>query len=296
MAGPQGVTPVAPVGPVTSVLISPPGALPPDIHGRPANPAHGQYTWDETPLMPWQIVPGTDWWTEAGVQDQLLGQVPPNAPPGQDPQSYADPTATLSHGAPWPWEHIANAGAVNDIEATANQARANAALHATDSGDPAAFTSQPLPSTRGEWERMGYVTPGTSGLELPGEQMIGNGNTGWRRDSGYFVPGENANRFGMDSSHVSRYRDVGDIPAPPNSTQGAQRPMVIQPASRRSYPVGPGSPFEGQVPGQYGVEGMYGDYVGLPSDYQASPDPLTGPPLAQQQPPGDPVWGAGFLG
>lgn len=293
MAGPQPATASAISSPVAAAVISSPGATPAEIHGLPANPAHGQYTWEDPQWMPWQVVPGVT--ADApGVAEQLLADAPPSAPAGSDPDGYADPTATLSHGAPWPHARVPNIGAVNDIEATAAQAAANAQLHSLDSGDPAAFTLQPVSTHVEEWDRMGYTSPGTSGLEPPNAQMTGNGMTGFRRDSGFTVPGENLNRFGMDSAHVSRYRATGDIPVPPNSTQGAQRPLTIHPASARSYPVGAGSPFEGQVPG-YGADYSVG-YTGLASDYQASPDPLTGPPLATQQPPGQPVWGFDLYG
>jgi hypothetical protein len=294
MPAPQGVAPA-----VTSVtrtaLISDPGATAPEIHGQPANPAHGQYTWEDggTLWLPWEVVPGGPGLMAATVNEPLLGEVPAGAAAGFDPDAYANSTMTLSHGAPWPHERIDNAGSVSDRQAAAAQSAANMALHGTDSGDPAAFTTQPVPSTRGDWERMGYVTPGTSGLQLPNEQMIGNAGTGFRRDSGWTAEGENLNRFGMDSAHVSRYRDVGSFPAPPNSTQGHQRPLTISPASSRNYPVGAGSPFEGQVPG-VGADYSAG-WTGIPSDYQASPDPPTGPPVAQQDS-SAPPWGYDLYG
>lgn len=290
MSAPQsGVQPAA--LPISSVLI-PSGAIASQIHGGPANKAHGLYEWDEIPMMPWQIVPGLDG-SVATVQDSLIGQVPPNAPAGTDPQAYADPTSTYSHAAPWPRTHLPNAGAVNDAEATSIALQANSELHSIDSGDPAAFTHNPIPAVN-SWERMGYVSAGEGGLDLPNVQMIGNSMTGFRRDSGWTEPGENLNRFGLDSAHVSRYRRTGDIPVPPNSTQGSQRPLRIQPASSRNYPVGEGSPFAGQTPGYYGVETATADYVGIASDYQASPDPVTGPALATQQ--NTPVWGYDLYG
>lgn len=293
MAAPQGVAAAA--APVRSaILITSPGAAAPDIHGGPADPAHGQYTWEDdgSLWLPWEIVPGGAMHHPVTAATDLVGDTPPAAPAGTDPQGWADPTWTHSHGAPWPHEHIPDAGNVSSAEAAAAQAQANRALHGTDSGDPAAFTSQPVPEVD-SWQRMGYVTAGEGGLELPGRQMIGNGNTGFRRDSGWTAPGDNLNTAGMDSAHVSRYRRTGGIPVPPNSTQGSQRPLEIHPASARSYPVGAGSPFEGQVPG-WGSDYSAG-YTGLPSDYQPSPDPPTGPPLQTSQP-GPPVWGYDLYG
>jgi hypothetical protein len=289
MAAPQGIRPaVTPA--LRAVLITSPGATAAEIHGQPANPAHGQFTWEQPQWMPWQIYPGVDG-PAAHVNDALLAERPPNAPVEADPYGYADSTATGSHGAPWP--RAVNPDAQWDPQAAAAQQQINAAAHEHDSGDPAAFTTWPPPTSHQVgWERMGYVTDGESGMDQVPPQLQGLGNTGFRRDTGWFVPGEDANRYGLSGSHVTRYRATGDIPVPPNTTHGAQRPLRIQPASARAYPVGEGSPFEGQLPGWYGPEGMYGDYVGVPSDYQASPDPVTNPPLPRSQQDAGPVWGA----
>jgi hypothetical protein len=48
------------------------------------------------------------------------------------------------------------------------------------------------------------------------------------------------------------------------------------------------------VPG-VGVDYSAG-WTGIPSDYQPSPDPPTGPPVMSQQPPGPPVWGFDLYG
>jgi len=295
MAAPQGIAPAVRTQAATAVITDP-GAPAPEIHGGPANPAHGQWTWEPggSLWLPWEVVPGGPGLAPANVAGPLIGDIPPDAPAGQDPDAYANSTMTRSHAAPWPHEHIANTGSVSDREAYAELVRANAALHSLDSGDPASFTFQPTSTHVEEWQRFGWVSPGEGGLELPGRQMIGNANTGFRRDSGWTAEGENLNRYGMDSSHVSRYRATGDIPVPPNSTQGAQRALQIQPAHVRSYPVGEGSPFEGQVPG-VGADYSAG-YTGLASDYQPPPDPPTGPSLQSAQPSAPAPWGAEFLG
>jgi len=289
MAGPQGIAPA--VTPAVSVVIASPGATAPEIHGGAANPAHSQYTWepDGTMWLPWEVVPGGPGLAPATADVALLGDVPASAPAGTDPNAWADPTSTMSHGAPWPHERVPNIGSVSDREAAAAQSQANMALHSTDSGDPAAFTLQPVPPVD-SWLRRGYVSAGTSGLEPPSEQLLGNQMTGHRRDGGW----ENLNEHGMDSAHVSRYARTGGFPAPPNSTQGNQRPMRISPASARNYPVGAGSPFEGQVPG-YGQDYSAG-YTGLPSDYAPSPDPPTAPSVQSSQPAVPAPWGFDLYG
>jgi hypothetical protein len=296
MAGPQPALTPATTSPVHAAVLFPsPGASAADIHGQPANPAHGQWTWEDPAWLPHQVIPHMD--NPAGtVQTGMINDDLPNAMRGADPEGFADPTSTGSHGAPWP--RSVNPDAQWDAQVAAAQQELNASAHGFDSGDPAAFTVW-LPPTSNQvgWTREHYVSDGTSGMEQVPGQLQGNANTGFRRDTGWFVDGESANRFGQSGAHVDRYRATGDMPVPPNSTHGAQRPLEIQPASRRSYPVGAGSPFEGQTPGWYGMEGVYADQTGFPTDYQASPDPVTVPAYSSaNQPAQPPAWGLDFLG
>lgn len=289
MAGTQGLTGLTPT--VTPTAVTDPGVtLDPSVMGGPYNPAHGDYEWDDP--VPWIIQQGVDVSGQAPtVQGSLLAQAPPGAPAGTDPDSYADPTATLSHGAPWPHVHILNSGAVNDARATAEQAAANAVLHSLDSGDPAAFTTnlQGAPADKMAWNlQPDYNTSGaTEGVDPGG--LTGNNMTGRDRFEGILVPGDNLNRYGFDQAHIHRQNPAGDMPVPLDTTQGAQRPMVMNvPGRYGSYPVGGGSPFTGQLPGVGNDTGAA--EIGVPSDYAPPPDPPSNPAL-QSADTGQPVWG-----
>jgi hypothetical protein len=284
MAGVQGLQGLTPA--VTPAAVTNPGATAPQIHGGPVNPAHAAWEWD-TPV-PWAVQQGLDLSGQGPtVEGSLISQVPAGAPAGSDPDGYADPTATLSHGAPWPSAHIPDSGAVNNAAAAAEQSIANMALHSIDSGDPAAFTTQPVPGHKMPWN----LSPdfNSQGAERGPDvgDLTGNNRTGWERFNGWAVPDENLNAHGFDQAHVHRQNPAGEVPVPLNTTQGAQRPLVMNVPGRYEYPTGPGSPFAGQVPG---VGNDYGAAeIGVASDYAPPPDSPTNPVLAA--PAGDPAWG-----
>jgi hypothetical protein len=271
------------------VTVTDPGAAADEIHGGRADPAHGQYEWDQEPFpLPWQVQPR---WTKDQapvVAPDMLGYQAPVASQEQDPQAYADPTATFSHGGPWPLSVSDYASLAR--EQTADQSALNEANRSLDSGVPASFTAWPPPAVvKMEWERSpDYTSAGSDQLGDPGT-LTGNNRTGWVRGQGWTTPGENINRFGFDSAHVSRFAPGSPayIPVPDERMMGAQRPMLVQLDGRHTYPIAAGSPFEGDTPGSFVTPG--GELTGLPSDYQASPDPPTGPAFSRY--PDEPVWG-----
>lgn len=288
MAGVQGLTGLTGNQPL-QVTVQQPGAPAEDIHGGPASAAHGGYEWADEPFpLPWEIQPRWQGSPAPVVEPGMLGGVPAGASLEYDPDAYADPTATFSHGGPWPL-------AVSDYaslrrEETAWQAEANDANRSLDSGVPESFTQWPPPtSQKMPWELApDYVSPGTGTQGDPGV-LTGNNRTGWTRDQGWTVPGENINRFGFDSAHVTRFAPASPagIPVPQDTTMGAQRPLLVQANGRHTYPTAGGSPFEDQVPGMFVTPG--GELTGLPSDYAPSPDPPTGPAFSTA--PEQPVWG-----
>jgi len=280
-----GVTGITGIDGVLPVWVDQPGVtLDPSVMGGPYNPAHGQASWDPQAGDPYSAQQGVSLaGQQPTVEESLLGVTPRGAPPGEDPEAYADPTATLSHGAPWPWQHIPDSGAVDNAEATAALALANAELHSVDSGDPAAWATnlQGAPALKMPWQLdPDYVSSGLP-LGVQVGQLTGNGGTGRDRFAGWVVPGENLNRFGFDGAHVTRQDPSrGTLPVPDTSMQGAQRPMVLNiPGRYGSYPVGAGSPFAGQVPGVGNDTGAA--EIGIASDYVPPPDVPTAPPLAQ---------------
>jgi hypothetical protein len=298
MAGPQSALIPAVNPSLTPAVAEDPGAPAELIHGGPASPEHGNWEWDNP--VPWAAQQGLDLaGQDPTAEGSLIGAVPPNAPPGTDLDAYADPTATLSHGAPWPADHTM--GAVNDRDATAVQAEANRAAHSIDSGGPAAFTQQlqGAPASKMPWENSpDYVSAGNP-ASVPVGGLTGNNRTGWDRYAGWAVPGDNLNRYGFDSAHVTRFTPAGPahVPVPDDQTMGVQRPLVMNIPGRygHQYPTGPGSPFAGQLAGT-GYDIGAGE-IGVPSDYVPPPDPLTNPPLAEASPAAAPApWGWSGLG
>jgi hypothetical protein len=278
------IGPVQPVNPqVTPTAVLQPGVvLDPSVMGGPYNPAHGQYEWGDP--VPWSIQQGLDLSQQGPtVEGSLIGDTPGTPVAGTDSQSYADPTSTLSHAAPWPWEHIPDSGAVNSRQVTALQAAANARLHAYDDGTAASFTTnRQAPTHKMPWNMAPDYN--SQGLETGTDvgQLDGNAMTGRDRFQGRTAPGDNINRFGFDEAHVHRQNPAGDVPVPLNTTQGKQRAMVMNVPGRYEYPTGPGSPFAGQLAGVGNNVGAA--EIGVPSDYTPPPDAPTNPQMNQQQP------------
>jgi hypothetical protein len=310
LQGLQGLTGLTPT--VRPSVVDDSGATAEQIHGTTVNPAHGQWTWDNP--VPWAIQQGLDLSGQpATAEAALLGSKPPDAGSGTDPDSYADPTATLSHGGPWPYQHIPDSGAVNNARATAMQAAANAELHSIDSGVVSSFTENPVPGHKMPWDLSpDYNSQGAEeGTEVG--QLTGNSHTGWDRFAGWAqgsdleratapgtdypvigAAGGNLNRFGFDEAHIHRQNPHGTLPVPLDTMQGAQRPLVMNiPGRYGSYPVGQGSPFYGQLPGVGNDTGAA--EIGVASDYVPSADAPTNPPLVSAMS-GQPVWGYTGLG
>jgi hypothetical protein len=271
------------------VTVASPGATAEGIHGGPASTAHGGWEWEPSPYpMPWEIQPRWQGSPAPVTAPEMLGDEPPSAAQEQDPYAYADPTASLSHGGPWPL--AVSAYASLRPEETAEQSEANEADRSLDTGVPESFTSWPPPTDyKMPWELSPhYVSPGT-GTQGGAGTLTGNNRTGWTRDQGWTAPGDNLNRFGFDSAHVTRFApaSAAEIPVPDASMMGAQRPLLVQLDGRHTYPIAGGGPFDGDTPGMFVTPG--GELTGLPSDYAPSPDPPTGPAFPQD--PGPPVWG-----
>lgn len=299
VSGLSGLTGLTPT--VTPTVVMDPQEGPDEVYGGPYNPVHGQWEWDNP--VPWSIQQGLDLGSQPvpGTPGGLVAghNMPPVAGAGQAQHAYADPTATFSHNAPWPHVHIPNSGAVNDDVATARQSEANQALHSIDTGDPHAFTTnlQGAPAEKMPWEIYPeYVSSGLAqGTDVGG--LTGNNRTGWDRFAGWTAPGDNINRFGFDSAHVTRFtpNDNAQVPVPLDTMQGAQRPMVMNiPGRYGSYPVGQGSPFAGQLPGVGNDTGAA--EIGVASDYSPPPDAPTNAPIQQTAGTAAPVWGVTGLG
>lgn len=253
-------------------VIPDPGATAEEIHGGPANPAHGQYAWGEISRAPWQSYYGQDPADAAAAPGDLIGLAPGSLPAGTDPGAYRDPTSTGSHGAPWPSIGIDN-GDVRSRELAAQRQSANQDLHAAPDtsmlrriGTELVANQQMELTTEAD-----YVSSGESLLQPVPNQL--RGNFGFDRIQGY-AP---INGYGFDSAHVRRPRRTGTIPGNFAWLTGSQRPMVVTFAGRQTWPVAAGSPFEGQQPGAGSVDGSA--LTGLPPTYTPPQTPATGPQL-----------------
>jgi len=255
---------------VGAIVVVDPGAAPEVIHGGTANPAHGQYEWANPAPYPWMYWPATSGGA-ASVPADVLGTVPGELPAGDDPSLYASSTETGSHAAPWPSFGVADS-AVNDREQGAFRAMASAELHALDTGQAAAFNEQAFTwGDRMAWGLpLDYTSAGETILQpVPGQMQ---GQLGRDRVQG--TPPLNS--YGFDSAHVLRFGPdpaTGSVPGGFLWLDGSQRPMVIEPAGRQTYPVGAGSPFAGQVPGVGDPTGAI--LSGLPTGYSSPPEAPT---------------------
>lgn len=252
-------------------VIPDPGATPQEVHGGPANPAHGVSAWAGSPRYAWQSYygqPGSD--AAASPAQDLIGLAPGSLPAGSDPQAWIDPTSTGSHGAPWPKIGIDNSD-VRSRELAAIRQTSNQDLHATPDRSMLRRMGRELVANQQMTltAEADYVSSGESLLQPVPNQL--RGNYGFDRIQGY-AP---INGYGFDSAHVRRPRRTGTIPGNFAWLTGSQRPMVVTFAGRQSWPVGPGSPFEGQAPGTGSVDGTA--LTGLPPTYTPPPTPDTGP-------------------
>ncbi len=279
MAGLGALGPIA--SPIASVVIDQPAAEPAEVHGQPADPAHGQYTWADPAPMPWVLVGGSPADGAAAVAPGLLGDETADLPAGNDPGLVAFATETGSHGGPWP-SFGTDDLAVNDRSAAAARLLANAELRAVDPGlAEQLWTAAGNVTNKMPWrDEADYVTAGETQLQPLPPQM--QGQLGFDRVQG--TPA--LNQDGFDSAHVNRTRAVGEVPGNFLWLDGReQRPMVIQVNGQSRLPTGPGSPFEGQA--EAGAGAVTGAVLsGLPNIYQ----PPIEAPSASPATPEDPVW------
>lgn len=274
MAGLSGFTGLQPV------IVTDPGASPQETHGGPANAAHGQQFWEQPPRYPWLLYGADPALGAATADTALLGQGPEQLPAGADSALGKQAVFTGSHGAPWPSFGVEDS-VVSDREQAARRQQLNQDLRALPMEDDLRRRG-----TSGYGNKMelaveaDYVTAGQALLQpVPGQMR---GQMGRDRVQG-FAP---LNSYGFDSAHVRRPRYRSRIPGNFAWLTGRQRPMIVNAVGRQTYPVGEGSPFEGQVPGVGSVDGAI--LTNLPPTYSPPPPAPTGPPVSSE---GDPAWG-----
>src|ERR1700722_18248163 len=78
VSNPQGFTGLAPV------IVPDPGASAPEIHGGPADPAHGQQFWEEPPRYPWLVYEADASLGGASAETSIMGAEPTITGSGTD--------------------------------------------------------------------------------------------------------------------------------------------------------------------------------------------------------------------
>lgn len=281
MAGPtglQGLTGLAPATGQPDYYTE--GWVDPYEQIKGPDPVHGQYTVGSPPAFPWLMIQEQGYGVPP-LPDMPIGRIPhASLPVESDPDLYASPTETHSHTAPWPTFGVDDFSP-HDASHQAWRIEANAALHSADTGQAAAFTMRGDLTTPWLRDDMDYVSAGETNLQPVPDQL--RGNLGRDRVQGY-AP---VNVDGFDSAHVHVPGAETDVAGNYLWLTPTSRPVVVRPTGYRDWPVGPDSPFEGQVPGSGGL----GDPTAAvitdpPPSYSPPPEPAVAAPLTGD----DTVW------
>lgn len=287
MSGPSGLTPLTGLTPATGQpAYYTEGWVDPYEMIRGPAPEHAQVTWDEPPAFPWLMIQEQGF-AEPPDPGGMPGTVPPVMGAGSDPSLYASPTETGSHTAPWPSFSIEDFSP-RDTEQAAVRAQLNQDLHAADTGQASAFTMRGDLAQPWQREDFGYLSDGESLLEPVPDQLRGNlmGSRygGFESRTQGYGP---VNEHGFDSAHVHQPAAHADVAGNYLWLEPAGRPVLVRPTGYRDWPVGPESPFEGQVPGTGGLGDPTGAVVDTPPPtYTAPPQPAVSPALGGS----DAVW------
>jgi hypothetical protein len=264
MAGVSGLTGIQPLGPATGQpAYYSEGWVDPYEQIRGPAPEHAQATWNDPPAFPWLMIQEQGFTLPPDPVVEI-GGVPGSLPPGSDPSLYASPTETGSHRAPWPSFSIEDFDP-RDTEQAATRAQLNQDLHATDSGQPAAFTTRSDLAT--PWQRgdFSYESAGESLLQPVPDQLRGNLMAsrygGFESRTQGYGP---VNEHGFDAAHVHQPQASTDLAGAYLWLTPAGRPVVVRPTGYRDWPVGPDSPFAGQVPGTGGLGDPSGAVIDTP--------------------------------
>lgn len=280
MPGVTGISGLTALGP--AFVNEAPQASPAAKHGGPANPAHGDQLWPDPHAYPWVYQPGIPASGAASVPPGLPAEagVPARLGQGHDPYAYANPTASGSHGAPWP-KFGAGSFAIRDRDAAVAAQLQNEANRGFDAGDAERFQTAPSVVTKMPWGfEADFVSIGQTILQPVPAQMQGLKG----RDRIQGTPP--LNEYDFDAAHITRPRAGGHVPGGFLWLHGAQRPLIVNRLGRNTYPVGRNSYFEGQRPGRGSVDGAV--LAGLPAAYTPPPLPPSGDALDQASAP--PVW------
>jgi len=245
-------------------------ATPAQRQGDVADPRHANIGEVASPY-PWEVFAGESH-GPYGLENGLLGMdICSYSDSGG--QVYQDPTmdqTPITHAAPWP-KGIDQSMSPDSVSAKRQE---SADIHASNLGGSREALYEPtLNPVQDDWVELLETDPGITFpamVPIPGQIMTG-GSGGWgSRDRVQSMAGQN--QYGYDSAHMHRRYAAGSIPGNFLWMQAGGRPLIKSIPGTAKVPVGPTSPFYGQIPGD-AFDSQGAALAVLPSQYVAPPDP-----------------------
>lgn len=274
---------------LTGFTISDPEASPEQVHGGPANPAHGvpgeqaqPYSWES------QLTGFTGSHGPYGLQTPYIGTehipVLPAGTLSQDPMGDRTPSVGQvggSHGAPItrPMSGPLN----SQYDAINQQLMESADAHASDLGASEIMQRSHIGQDfqQDNWVEDYAVNPGSSlqDTNVP-PQLRGGMMFGTRSREQSFAP---QNGYGFDSAHLHRRAAQSPIPGNTMWMRPGSRPLVKSIPGTSRPPIGQDSPFYGDdTMANFGIQGAV--LTSTPSEYVAPPQPNLGSPIVDSGP------------
>lgn len=261
-----------------------------EVHGDPANPAHGIVGEQAVPYS-WEAYAGS-WGPPRGPfgpENELLGTPTEDETfqagyLAQDPEG--DQTPYLGHAAPFPKGRETSVSP----DATSRQLIQSRALHADGLNAGAkSLYSQTAFALQDDW--VGFYNPVQGEDQIPDTPgPIANQANGFGVNDHTSNPYHKANAFGLNTSHRHRRYAAGSIPGNYMWMEPGGRPMIKSLPGPARPATGDNSPFAGQDVGA-AFETRGAILADAPTEYVAPPTPYVAPALqtASVGPP-DEVW------
>lgn len=268
-----------------------------DPYAEYASPAdqvpYGQYTEDVPPPMPWMFAQAAEGYQPPTAPAFGVETLPAPLAPGTDPDLYMAPIETGSHNAPFPAFGVDDSVPFN-TDYNQAQLRESAAIHGSDTGQ-AGIVHEAGREPNDPWTRadINYLTAGDTLLSPAVPDQI-KGNLAGSRTGQH---GDHVQGYEWDQQQVPEDGEgFVRMPEARSEVAGnfmwldpALRPVEVRPTGYRDWPVGPYSPFTGQVPGSSGGPGWSEGavVVSAPPEYTPPAEPDVAPPLTDT---GDTAW------
>lgn len=273
-----------PIGPLTGIVgfdNSEPEATAEERLGGTADPRHENIGELADPY-PWQRFPGESH-GPYGLENGLLGMDICVLPAGvleNDPTSDQQP---ITRAAPWP-KGVPTSTDPADTGPWRDQLDG---IHSENYGGSREMLYEPTAyAQQDEWVELLETDPGLlfpQMEQIPG-QVKTSGVGGWGgRDRATSYARQN--QHGFDSAHMHRRYATGSIPGNFMWMDPGSRPLVKTIPGTAKLPVGHGSPFQGQDPGE-SFDAQGSALLNLPVTYTPPPDPSLAPsfPTADSSP------------